>query len=89
MIFDVLLSEGYFFEIVVNGLFFYQTFEADMFIPQFIMPSVLADAKADTRSVYSLSEDLVGFGVEGLMCHMLEGHRIADFYRAAIALSFS
>ena len=86
---DVLLgrlrSEGSFSDIVVNGELF-QACKVDVFIPKIGDASIIINVKAETKDIHLLCTDLVELGVEMIVGHALERHRIEDFYKRAKAL---
>jgi DDE superfamily endonuclease len=86
-LFDKVRSEDGFFDVVVKGEV-YSAFKADVFMPKMGYFSIVINVKAGTRDVHFLCTDLVGFGVEVILGHGLERHKIEDFYKGAKALGF-
>ena len=50
--------------------------------------SIVINVKAGTGDVHFLCTDLVGCSVEEILGHVLERHKIEDFYKEAKALGF-
>jgi hypothetical protein len=86
-LFDKIRVEGGFFDVVVNGEV-YSAFKADVFMPKMGYFSIVMNVKANTKDVHFLCTDLVSCGVEVILGHALERHRIEDFYKEAKALGF-
>jgi hypothetical protein len=86
-LFDKIRSEGGFFDIVVKGEV-YCAFKVDVFMPKMGYFSIVMNVKAGTKDVHFLCTDLVGCGVEEIVGHALERHKIEDFYKEAKALGF-
>jgi hypothetical protein len=85
-LFDKIRVEGGFFDVVVNGEV-YSAFKADVFMPKMGYFSIVMNVKAN-KDVHFLCTDLVSCGVEVILGHALERHRIEDFYKEAKALGF-
>ena len=80
---DGMRSEGRFVDVVVDGEF-YQACKVDgVFIPKIGRVSIVMDAKASTRDVHLLCTDLADCGLEEIVQHALQRHRIDDFYKEA------
>ena len=86
-LFDKMCSDGSFIDVVVKGEM-YQTFKVDVFMPKMGYVSVVANVKAGTKDVHLLCTDMVSCGIEVIVGHALERHRIEDFYKEAKALGF-
>jgi len=82
---DRLRSEGGLCDAIVNGKLF-QAGKADVFLPKIGYVSIVVNVKADTKDLHLLCTDLVGSGVERIIGHALNRHRIEDFYKEAKAL---
>ena len=79
-LFDKILLEGGFFDVVVKGEL-YSAFKADVFMPKMGYFSIVMNVKAGTGDIHFLCTDLVNCSVEGILGHGLERHRIEDFYK--------
>jgi hypothetical protein len=86
-LFDKVRLDGGFFDVVVKGVV-YSAFKADVFLPKMGYCSIVMNVKADTKDVHFLCTDLVGLGVEAVLGHGLERHRIEGFYKEAKFLGF-
>ena len=82
---DHLRSEGRFEDVVVDGEMF-QACKADVFMPKIGYVSIVANVRAGTKDTHLLCTDLVGLGVEEIVGHALNRHRIEDSYKVAKAL---
>lgn len=84
-LFDRMRREGRLSDVVVRGEA-YRACKVDAFMPKVGDVSILVNYKAGTEDVHLLCTDMVGCGVEELLAHALERHRIEDFYKGAKAL---
>ena len=84
-LFDRLSSDGSFSDIIVNGELF-QACKVDVFMPKIGDVSIVVNVRVQTKDTHLLCTDLVDCGVEEIVGHALERHRIEDFYKQAKAL---
>jgi len=84
-LFDLMCREGGFTDAVVDGEL-YQAFKADVYMPKIGEVSIVANVKVGTDDVHLLCTDMVGGGVGELLGHVLERHRVEDYYKDAKAL---
>lgn len=84
-LFSKLCSEGTFSDIIVNGELF-QACKVDVFMPKIGDVSIVVNVRAQTKDTHLLCTDLVDLGVEEIVGHALQRHRIEDFYKQAKAL---
>jgi hypothetical protein len=82
---DRVRCEGSFQDVLVNREVF-QACKVDAFLPKIGYVSIVVNARVDTKGAYLLCTDLVGSGVEEIVKHALNRHRIEDFYKEAKAL---
>jgi hypothetical protein len=80
-----LRSEGGFSDIIVNGELF-QACKVDVFMPKIGDVSIVVNVKAHTKDTHLLCTNMVDLGVEEIVGHALQRHRIEDFYKQAKAL---
>jgi len=84
-LFDRLSSDGSFSDIIVNGELF-QACKVDVFMPKIGDVSIVVNVRVQTKDTHLLCTNLVDCGVEEIVGHALERHRIEDFYKQAKAL---
>ena len=82
-----LRGEGSFSDVTVNGELF-QACRANVFMPKIGDVSIVVNVKSQTNGPHLLCTDLVECGVEEIVGHALQRHRIEDFYKQAKALGF-
>jgi hypothetical protein len=71
----------------VNGEL-YLAPRVEVFMPKVGKVSVVTNVKAVTKDAHFLRTDLTNFNVYEIILHVLERHRIEDFYKEAKALGF-
>ena len=84
-LFDWMRREALFSDVTVRGEA-YRACKAEVFMPKIGPVSIVVNVKAGTDDVHFLCTDMVDCGVEELLAHALERHRIEDFYKEVKAL---